>query len=100
MGRNQVFLTPCCVPLSLFFGGKWIEIQLQGLSAAKRVTFTIQVRVLTMLCSILLQVGSLETRMGHMVGKKGRLEEGRHTQAAEDESHHLSVLGFLVLRQR
>lgn len=66
---------PCAVPLSLFFGGKWVEIQLQGLSTAKYAPVTIQVHVLTMLCSILLREGSLETGMGHMVGKEGRLEE-------------------------
>lgn len=94
---------PCAVPLSLFFGGKWVEIQLQGLSTAKYAPVTIQVHVLTMLCSILLREGSLETRMGHMVGKESRLEEGwkhTHRQQRMHLATCLSVLGFLVLGRR
>lgn len=78
----------------LYSLGKCMGTQLQGLLTPEYAAFTFQVHVLTMLCSILLWEGSLDTRMEHMVGKSRQDWRRKTERNTQDESCTSLCLAF------
>lgn len=102
VGRNQVFLTLCCASFLVLCG------EMDRNSAPGSFNSSVCSCYNSSSCSHhALQHSAPRGKFGDQNGTYGRERRQtwrrkmeRHTQAAEDASRRLSVLGFLVLRRR